>query len=96
MNIRFLAAACTALVLAVPASAQSSFVMIIGELPTAPVAVARAPVDQATLIEATAERACYRPRLNNLKGQILYRECLTQVRAETQAQLAAGAQFAAR
>jgi hypothetical protein len=96
VKIRFLAAACTALVLAVPASAQSSFVMIIGEMPTGRVAVASAPADQATLIEAAAERACYRPRLNNLKGQLLYRECLTEVRAEAQAQLAAGRQFAAR
>ena len=96
MKIRFLAAACTALVLAVPASAQSSFVMIIGEIPTARVPVASAPADQASLIEAAAERACYRPRLNNLKGQLLYRECLVEVRADAQAQIAAGRQFAAR
>ena len=96
MKIRFLAAACTALLLAAPANAQSSFVMIIGELPTARVAVASAPVDQASLIEAAAERACDRPRLNNLKGQIIYRACLVEVRAEAQAQLAAGRQFAAR
>ena len=96
MKIRFLAAACTALLLAAPANAQSSFVMIIGEMPTARVAVASAPVDQASLVEAAAERACYRPRLNNLKGQVMYRECLEEVRADAQAQLAAGRQFAAR
>lgn len=96
MNIRFLGAFCAALMLAAPAYAQSSFVMIIGNAPTARVPAANAPLDQAALIELAAERACERPRLSNLKGQLLYRECLVEVRAEAQAQLAAGGQFAAR
>jgi len=96
MNIRFLGAFCAALTLAAPASAQSSFVMVIGEMPTARAPAVSVPLDEATLIEAAAERACERPRLNNLKGQLLYRDCLVEVRAEAQAQLAAGAQFATR
>ena len=99
MKIRLLGAVCTALLLAVPASAQSSFLMVIGDFPAPRAAAASAATDPATLVEVAAERACARPYLRDLKAQVMYRECLTEARAQAVAQIeqrSATAQLAAR
>jgi len=99
MNIRFLIAAAAALLIAVPASAQSSFVMVIGEFSAPRTITADVTADPAILVEQAADRACARPFMRDLKAQVMYRDCLTAARAQAVTlieQRAASAQLALR
>ncbi len=89
MKIRFLGAFCTALMLAAPAYAQSSFVLVIGEFSAPRANTVSAADSQAALIETTAERACIEPHLRDLRARSAYRACLDEVRAKALLQLAA-------
>ena len=82
----FLAA--SALLLAVPANAQSAFVLVIGELPRAE---AQAPARVLTTeerIDEAVEDACPRPFIRDLKGWSLYHACAASARAEAELQVA--------
>lgn len=77
-----------AIITATPAYAQSSFVMIIGDLPEAKAEQASpSPVSQETLIERTVEDVCVRPSLRDLRATMEYRACAVEVRAAVLAQL---------
>lgn len=89
MNIRFLGAFGAALLLAAPALAQSSFVMVIGEFSAPRTNTVAAADSQATLIESAAERACIEPHLRDLRARSAYRACLDEVRTKALLQLAA-------
>lgn len=80
--------AASALLLAVPANAQSAFVMIVGEAPRAAVSEADSAPTRESLIEGAVTRACPAPFIRDLKRRALQAECETAARAEAEAMLA--------
>ncbi|MEL1252059.1 hypothetical protein [Aurantiacibacter gilvus] len=84
-----LAVATAATLVAVPATAQSAFVMIIGEAPRPAVVETDTPPSRETLIEGAVARACPAPFIRDLKRRNLHAECEAQARAEAEAVLAA-------
>lgn len=87
-----LLAAFAALTAAQPVLAQSS-VLIIGSFPAERAAKERTPLTTEQRIEITAERICEKPFLRDLKGQVMYRECLTEAREQVRAVLVEGRQI---
>ncbi len=87
---------CLALITATPAYAQSAFVMVIGDAPTAGDQRAERTVTRAEMIERAVEEACVRPDSRDLKMQRLYRECVAELRAELAETQPAPRQLAAR
>lgn len=76
--------AASALLLAVPANAQSAFVLIIGELPSAEADAPRRALTAEELIDEAVETACPRPFIRDLKGWSLYNACAATARAEAE------------
>ncbi len=85
-----------ALMTAMPAYAQSAFVMVIGEAPRASEKRAAVPVTQEARVERAVNTACVRPTISDVSRLMAYRECAQQVRAELASAQRAPEQFAAR
>lgn len=97
MKKLILSAFALALISAAPAYAQSSFVMIIGEAPTASAKAAETtPETHEALVARTVESTCVRPTIRNLRAMVDYRECADAVRAELADAALAPEQLAAR
>jgi len=77
-----LSAFCLAVMSATPAYAQSAFVLVIGETPTAEQDRETAAPSREVLVERAIEQACARPSLQAVKMQMMYRECVAEMRAE--------------
>lgn len=84
-----LAIATAATLAAVPATAQSAFVMIVGEAPRPAVTEADTAPSRETLIESAVARACPAPFIRDLKRRTLQAACEAEARAEAEAVLAA-------
>lgn len=87
LSSMFLLAA-SALLLAVPANAQSAFVMIVGEAPRAAVSEVDSAPSRESLIENAVSRACPAPFIRDLKRRALQAECETAARTAAEAVLA--------
>ncbi|WP_305097854.1 hypothetical protein [Croceibacterium aestuarii] len=88
-----IAALATSVLGAVPASAQST-VLVIGERPAPRPSERHTPtLDQK--IEVALDRACEKPFLRDLKGWQLYKDCRSEVRGEIDRKLAGAAEPAA-
>jgi len=70
----------------VVASAQT-FPLIIGSFPEDEIVVSATPTFEEQL-ELAVKKACEKPFIRNLKGQLLYAECLAEARAQAAAILA--------
>lgn len=80
-----LAIATAATLAAVPANAQSAFVMIVGEAPRAAAAEADTAPTRETLVESAVARACPSQFIRDLKRRNLQAECEAEARAEAEA-----------
>ena len=89
-----LLAAFAALTAAQPVLAQASSVLIIGQLPTERTERERTPLSTEQQVELAAERLCEKPFLRDLKGQVMFRECVTETREQVRAVLVNGRQIA--
>lgn len=84
--MKTIALATLALLAAAPAAAQTAPMIIYKGTPDR-ITVTSTP-DEARLVEIAAEDACAKPFLRDLKGRMLYAECLAEARAEAWAILA--------
>lgn len=73
---------CLAIMAATPAYAQSAFVFVIGDAPSAEQERETSAPTQEALVERAIEQACARPSLQAVKMQMMYRECIAELRAE--------------
>lgn len=81
MKTLTLSAFAIALMAAAPAYAQSSFVMIIGEAPSASASSEdAAPTSSESRIDRVVEESCVRPAVREIRSMMAYRECAFEVR----------------
>lgn len=86
-----LSAFCTTLVLASPVHAQSYSVVVLGPSPARQQTThALTSPTETQVVELAAEKACEQPFIRDLKGRVLYDQCLEAARTEARTQLLAG------
>lgn len=87
---------CLAIMAATPAYAQSAFVMVIGDAPTASPERASTAPSREERAERAIENACARPSVQSVKMQSLYRECVAEMQARMAENSEDAQQIAAR
>ncbi len=89
MKTLLTSAACITMLAAVPAAAQTMPLIIVTS--TGDRVTPQSNLSFDDRITIAVEAACEKPFIRDLKGQELYQACLTEARAEVQANLAEAA-----